>query len=128
VVEQVIDSQANVLGDLAEQDGRNIPSPMERHRGASAGSVTKLLVRAALPDLREPELAENRDDLCWREHWDAAHSLCNGNILNSDELRLEPRLSVLEQHGDDLSKIAIEIVQRLALGMRTRKPRDISDK
>ncbi|MCP9449936.1 MAG: hypothetical protein NNA21_07740 [Nitrospira sp.] len=73
MLEQVIDSEPDILGDLPEQDGRNIPALMERHGGASSGTVTKLLVRATLPDLRETKLEENGNDRCRLENWDVTH-------------------------------------------------------
>jgi hypothetical protein len=39
--------------DLAQQRGRDIPTCVERNRGAATVRVPELLVRAALPDLRE---------------------------------------------------------------------------
>lgn len=72
--EQSIDGEPDVFGDLPEQDGRNIPALMKRHRGTSSSTVTKLLVRTTLPDLRETKLEENRDDLYRFENGDVAHA------------------------------------------------------
>ena len=74
VLEQAIDGEPDVFGDLPEQDGRNIPALMKRHGGTSSSTVTKLLVRTTLPDLRETKLEENGDDLCRLENWDVAHA------------------------------------------------------
>jgi len=73
-LEQVIDGESDVFGDLPEQDGRNIPALMKRHGGASSSTITKLLVGTTLPDLRETKLEENGDDLRRLENWDVAHA------------------------------------------------------
>jgi hypothetical protein len=74
VLEQRIDGEPDVFGDLPEQDGRYISALMKWHGGASSGSVTKLLMRATLPDLRKTKLEENGDDLCRLENCDVAHA------------------------------------------------------
>ena len=47
---------------------------MKRHRGTSSSTVTKLLMRTTLPDLRETKLEENGDDLYRFENGDVAHA------------------------------------------------------
>jgi len=96
VLDQVVNGQPNVPRNLPEQDWRNIPALMERHGGASSSAVTKLFMRTTLPDLREPKLAENCDDLCWLEHGDAAHSYATETFwipTNSDSSSGSPSSS-----------------------------------
>ena len=45
VLEQVINGQADVLGNLAQEDGRDIATRVERHGGGATVGMTKLLMR-----------------------------------------------------------------------------------
>ena len=68
--------------------------------------MTKLLVRATLPDLDESEPLTARYDFTRLEHRQRTHS-GDANRLGPDELRFEMRLSVLEEHGDDLGEVGL---------------------
>jgi hypothetical protein len=80
-------------------------------------------VRAALADLTEPEPEKNRHDLRRLENRDIAHESSDGDVVNSDELGLEPRFTIFEKHTDDFLKIAIEFVERFPLRVSTWKAR-----
>ena len=47
--------------------------------------------------------------------------------LRSDELRVEVRVTILEQHVDDLTGVRAEFIQGLALRMRSRPAGDVAD-
>ena len=53
-----------------KQRRRDIAAGVHRHRGHPAVCVPELLVRAALPDLHEPESLKAGDDLSRREDRD----------------------------------------------------------
>ena len=55
---------------------------------------------------------QNSDDFRGLENRDIAHESSDGNVVNSDELRLELRFSILQKHADDFLKIAIELAGR----------------
>jgi hypothetical protein len=55
VLEQLIKREADVFGDLPEQDWRNVSTRVNRHRGAAASGITELFVGTALANLGEAE-------------------------------------------------------------------------
>lgn len=71
--EKILDGHANVLGDLAKQDGRNIPTLMHWHGRTAPVGITKLLVRTALPDLDKTKPQQYRNNLCWLEYGNSPH-------------------------------------------------------
>ena len=95
----------DVRGDLAQERGRDIAAGVEGHRGGAAIGMTELLVRAALPGLAEAVGLEESDDLPRLEDRQAAHGSGDLDGAHVDELRLERRLAVLEQHLDDLAQV-----------------------
>ena len=93
--EKLIESKADVLRDLTEQDGRDIAALMERHRRAPTFYVSKLLVRTALANFRETERNENSNDLTRLEYRDVTHRLRNCDVLDTDKLRLQVWLTIV---------------------------------
>ena len=112
---ELVGGKPDVLCDLTEQDGRDIAALMERHRCAPAFRVPKLFMRTPLADLRETERNENGDDLAWLENGEVSHCLCNGDVLDTDKLRLQVGFAVFEQHGDDFLEVAVKLVEGFAL-------------
>jgi hypothetical protein len=55
-------------------------------------------VRTALPHFGEAQFAQDRYDFGRLENRDIAHDSGDRNVLYSNKLRLEDRLSVFEQH------------------------------
>jgi len=45
VLQQIIERQADILGDLAQQDRGEVAADMQRHGGRAAIEVAELLVR-----------------------------------------------------------------------------------
>ncbi len=64
-------------------------------------------MRTALADFREAECNENSDDLVRLENGDVSHCLRNCDILDTDKLRLQVWLAILEKHGDDFLEVAV---------------------
>lgn len=61
---------------------------MKRHRGDTAISVPKLLVRTPLAYLREAGLLKEFDDLARRKDRDCTHRSADSDLLQPDELAL----------------------------------------
>lgn len=61
--QELFNAQANIGRDLSEERWRNVATAMERNRGGSPIEVPELLVRAALPNLEEPERLEEGNNL-----------------------------------------------------------------
>ena len=123
------DRHPDVATDLAQQGGRDITPRMHGDGRDAAVGVAELLVRAALADLDEPEPLEAGDHLARLKDRDRAHGrqLGDEDGLRADELRLQRRLAVLEEHGDDLAKVGVEFVETVPLAVGAREPRDIPD-
>jgi hypothetical protein len=98
MLEQVIDCEANVFGNLTEQNWLYISALVERNRCASACRVTKLFVGPALADFNEAKSGKNRNNLVGFEDGNIPHGSGDSDVLNPNKLRLQHRLSVLEKH------------------------------
>ena len=89
--------------------------------------MSVLAVRTALAYLGESETHENRGDFPRLQDGHVAHDLRDLHRLRSDELPLELRCAVLEEHCDDLFEVLAEFVKRGPLRVCTRPPRDVAD-
>jgi len=126
VAQELFRRHANFPRDLAQEDGLDIPTLMTRDGPATSAVVAKLLVGSTLTDLNEPESLEDRNDLLGLKDREATHRSSHGDVLDADELGLEDRIPVLEEHGDNLPQIVGQLVHGLALGMGIWKPGDES--
>ena len=124
VLYQLVHREADVSGDLAKQDRRDVAPGVEGNRRCAAIGVTELLVRTALAYFDEPDRHEERDDLAGLEYRDARHSDQNG--LRADELGLEPGLAVFEQHRDHFAQVRVQFIQCRALAVRAGEPRHVA--
>jgi len=50
------------------------------------------------------------------------------DFLNTDELRLQLRFAVLEQHADDLGQVPLQLVERFPLRVGTGEARNVANK
>lgn len=55
-LKEILNGKADVLGDLAQEEGRDVSPGVERHGGITTIEMAKLLVRAALTHFFETEL------------------------------------------------------------------------
>lgn len=78
---------------------------MKRYGRPAPIGVSKLAVRPALAHLHEPEPLKQCDDLARLEDRDRARHSGDLDRLDTDELGLELRLAVLQEHLDDLLKV-----------------------
>jgi len=127
VFDELTDREADVSCDLAEQDGRNVSALVKGHGCTPARIVSILLMRATLPDLTEPELEQNCHNFRRLENRDIAHESSNSDVVDSDELGLKVRFTILQKHANNFPKIAIEFVERFPLRVSTGKARDKTD-
>jgi hypothetical protein len=74
VFEKLVNCHPDVVGNLAEQNGREIPAFVEGNRGTAPVRVAELLVRSDLPDFHEAKRLEDADNLAGLEDWNAAHT------------------------------------------------------
>ena len=93
-LEQLIKREADVFGDLTEQDWGNVSTLMKRHRGAAAGGIAELFVGTALANFGEAESEKNGYDFIGFEDGNIAHGSSYGNVLNSNELGLQRGFAV----------------------------------
>ncbi|MDE0303571.1 MAG: hypothetical protein OXI87_01615 [Albidovulum sp.] len=90
--------------------------------------MAELLVRASLPGFLETEGGENGNDFTRLENGAGGHWLSSyENDLRADRLGLRRRSTVVQEHWDDFPEIAIELVERLALAVRSGKARNMAD-
>ena len=52
---------------------------------------------------------------------------CEGQGVSSDKFGIQGRLAIFQQHGDHLTQVIAQLVERLSLRVCARKPRDIAD-
>ena len=72
-------------------------------------------------DFNEAEFGKNRNNLVGFEDGNIPHGSGDSDVLNSNKLRLQHRLSVFEKHRNHVVQVLVEIVSRRSLGMRTGK-------
>ena len=85
MIEQLGDSEANVLRDLPQQGWCDITSGMERHSSATATFIPKLLVRTSLAYFNEAKPFQNGHDLRGLQDRDIAHTSRDSDVLNTDK-------------------------------------------
>lgn len=64
--------------------------------------MSELLVRTALPHHLEAKLPEQRHGLARLQDWRLAHGLCHVDSLGPDEHAAELRVTVLQEHLNNL--------------------------
>ena len=124
--QELLHSQSDVGGDLTQQGWRDVPSLVNWDGRATPIWMLELLVRTSLTGLLESEPLKQGDDFAGLEDR-RLHGSGDGNGLYADELRIELGFAVLEQQGDDLTQIGLQLVQGLRLTVCTREAGDIAD-
>jgi hypothetical protein len=120
------DGQADVRGNPLEKQGVDVPSTVHRHRRGASIGVPELLVRTALPHLREPEGLKDRDDLARAEDGYVTHGSGDLHRRGTDELSLHLRLAVLEEHLDHFLEVVHQFLDGIALRVSARKARNMT--
>ena len=128
VAQEVFERRTDILDDLPQDHGRHVSAGMVRNGGAASIGVPILHVRATLPGQDKTQGTEDAAHLTGLEDGRPWHRLRgNGDALRADELRVQIRLPILQQHLDDLAEVTLEFVQRLALRMGARKTGNVTD-
>ena len=122
--EQFRHREAYILGDLPQENWRDVAAGMERESGRATSAVAKLLVRTALPHLNKTRPSQDRCYFGGLENRNIAHDSGHGDVLHPDKFRFENRISVFEKHRNDLAKVGVQFVKGRALRVRSRKSRD----
>lgn len=87
--------------------------------------MTKLFMRAALANLRKPNL--HRIEITSRGLRTGRFPISrNGYRLRPDVLRVQRRFTILQEHSNNLLEIAMQRVQRLTLAVRPRETRHVA--
>ena len=71
--DEILHAEAGLTGDLAEQERGQIARSVDGDGGSPSVRVAEPLVGAALADLTEAELGEDRDDLARPQRRSAGH-------------------------------------------------------
>ena len=73
MAKKLVDGETDVLRNLPQESGRDIPALVKGHSRTSATGTSKLLVGATLPYLHEAKSHQNCNDLCRFEDRDVSH-------------------------------------------------------
>ncbi len=73
MLKKLLDSQADIRGNLPQQVWRNVPALVKRNGCRSAVCMSELLVRTTLPDLSKAESGENLHDFLRFENGNRTH-------------------------------------------------------
>ncbi len=68
MLEKLFDGQADVAGDLTQQDGGDIPPQMEGNGSRSSVRVAKLFMASLLASLGKPKTPEDGNDFRWFQY------------------------------------------------------------
>ncbi len=83
-----------------------------------------------MADLDEPESLKAGDHFARLEDGDGPHGvggLRHEDSLRSNELRLERRVPVLQEHRDYLAEVGMQLVEAVPLSVCPRKPGNVPD-
>jgi hypothetical protein len=125
--QKVFDRKADVPCDLSKKCRSNIATLMKRYGRPATVDMTKLSVRASLPNFRESQLREKRHDLARFEDRRFPHGLRHFDGLRPDEHTLESGVAFFKKHFDHFLEIRPQLIQRLALTMRPWEARHPSN-
>lgn len=127
MLEELIKREADVFGDLTEQDWGNVSTLMKRHRCAATGGIAELLMRAALADFGEAKFGEDGDYFAGFEDGNIAHGSSDGDVLNPNKFGLQYGFAVFEKHCNNIVQVAVHFIQCFPLGMGAGKTRNEAD-
>ena len=122
MLEELIKREADIFGDLPEQDWGDIPTLVKRNSCAATGGIAELLMRSALTDFGKAEFDENRYDFAGLEDGNIAHVSGDSDVLNPNEFGLQDGFAVFQKHCNDVMQVAVHFIQRFPLGMGAGKP------
>lgn len=124
--QELIHSQANVLGDLANEYRRDIAAGVKRNRSRPTVRMAKLLVRTALPYFGEAKREQDGDNFSRLQDRHAAR-LSDKYGLSADEFGFQLGIAVFQEHGDHLAQVRMQLVERRPLAMCAAESRHIAD-
>ncbi len=90
---------------------------MVRHRCLAAVGMSKLSMRASLPNLDETEPFEDAHGFTWFENGQRSHRGLHHDCLCADKLRFHPRLPILQEHAHNLAEVFAQLLKRRTLSM-----------
>ena len=123
VRDKVVDGQADVAGNLTEQDRRGITPGSYRDSRCTTVKKLEPLVGASVGDFRVAERLQNAADLVRPENRNGGHVRSEHDGLRADVVSDPFRSPVLKEQRDDFTQIGAELVQRIALAVATREAR-----
>ncbi len=101
---------------------------MIRNGGAASVGMPILHVRATLPSQDKTQGIQYATHLPGLQDRRPRHVLRGDrNTLRADELRVQIRLPVFQQHLDDLAEVALQLIERLALRVGAGKAGNVTD-
>lgn len=127
VCDKVVDGQADIAGNLAEQDRREITPGMDWDGRCAAVRMPEPLVGAPVASFREAERLQNADDLARPENRDGGHVRSEHDCLRADVVSNPFRSPVLEEQRDNFTEIGVELVEGFALAVGAREARHVAD-
>jgi len=129
MAQELRNGQADVSGNLSQQNRRNIPAFVKCHRCAAPIRVAELLVGTPLANLNESNALKQANYFFGFEDGNVPHAILSDlNRLGSDKLSFHRRLTILQQHLQNLAQILTQLVQRRTLRMSTGKSWNVADK
>ncbi len=127
MLEELIKREADVFGDLTEQDWGNVPTLVKRHGCAATDDIPELFVRAALADFGEAEFGEDGYDFAGFEDGNIAHDSGDSDVLNPNKFGLQYGFAVFQKHCNNIVQVAVHFIQRFPLGMGAGKTGNEAD-
>ena len=73
MLEEFAQGKADIAGDAAQENGRDVTPSMKGNGGCATIRMPKLLVGTLLAHLFETELLQNRGNLAWLQNRDVPH-------------------------------------------------------
>ena len=73
MLEEFAYGKADVTGDAAQENGRDVTPSMKGNGGCPSVRMPELLVGTLLAHLFKTELLQKLGDLSWLQNWDISH-------------------------------------------------------
>jgi hypothetical protein len=127
-LKKFVDGQVDVRGDLAQQRGRDIATCVDGTVVVRPSGCRNCLCEPRWRTSAKPR-ASSRETTCrgLRTGRLPTAGQATWMVRTVDELGLERRLSVLEQHLDDLAQILLQFVDFGALAVSAGPARHVAD-
>ena len=98
LLEHLAHCEADIFGDLAQKNWRNVAAGVKRDRRGAARAVSELFMRTTLPYFGEAQPAQNRYNIGRFENRNITHDSGDCDVLHSNKFRFKNGIAIFKKH------------------------------